>query len=73
MRWRTRTRRGMGCTTTSNGRQVSRINIQLEVTQPVYIIGGRFGWARRPMLGPCALVLNGVSRPTLCKGFLAVT
>jgi hypothetical protein len=45
----------------------------LEVTQAVYIIGGLFGWARLPMFGPYALVLDRLSCLHSRKGFLGVT
>jgi hypothetical protein len=35
----------------------------VEVTQPVYIIGDIFGWARLPMLGPVALGSVGFGWP----------
>lgn len=59
--------------TTSNGRRVSSINNQLEVTQPVYIIGDIFGWARLPMLGSFALDLIWNGRPHPCERFSVVT
>ncbi len=35
----------------------------VEVTQPVYIIGDIFGWARLPMLGPVTLDCSRNGRP----------